>query len=470
MNKKKLALISIIVVSTVFCLTIMLNAVIPNFTKEGEPNDAGEVITKSNILVDELQENVIKSFSYSVDETLREEFQEEITMGIGQENSYSMNVNALKDSTTTEGGLDEETAQSSNATNVTNITAEAATGAASAKKATNNDTTKDTSKASEEDSNKGKVNQEEEEPEALYSDIGISVAKDYVNIRKSPSTDSEVLGKLYRNSAATVISTKGDWYYVESGSVTGYIKSEFLKTGISDDELIKKYSKQKAIVEVDGLNVRKECSTESSKLTVVYQNEKYPVLKQNGEWLKINIEDENISGYVKSEFVDIIVSFEDAVSKEEEQKILQLEKEAQAKKETEVKQGSSVSYTKEDLMLLACLVHSEAGTQSYEGKLAVANVVLNRIKSSKFPNTLKAVIYQSGQFSVAASGSLSKQLNNYSNYSSNSQLLSIKAAKAALEGANNIGSRLYFHSYQAAKRKGYTSKSNSVKLGDHLFW
>jgi hypothetical protein len=71
---------------------------------------------------------------------------------------------------------------------------------------------------------------------------------------------------------------------------------------------------------------------------------------------------------------------------------------------------------------------------------------------------------------VARSGSLDKQLDNYEHYDSKSEELSIKAAKDALEGANNIGSRLYFHTYKVAARKGYTSYSKSVKMGGLLFW
>ncbi|MGB4657873.1 MAG: cell wall hydrolase [Mobilitalea sp.] len=305
---------------------------------------------------------------------------------------------------------------------------------------------------------------------AKYADIGISVAKDYVNIRKSDSTDSESLGKLYRNSAAVILSTKGDWYQVESGSVTGYVSSDFIKTGLSDEELIENYSTLLAVVDVDGLNVRAEADQESKKVTVIYQNETYPVKKVLDDFVKITVADDNVTGYVKKEYVELVADFEDAVSKEEEEAILKLQAEARAKKETEIVHESAVNYSAEDLKLLACLVHSEAGTQSYEGKLAVANIVLNRVNSSKYANTIKGVIYQSGQFTVAASGSLEKQLSTYGNYCSNSQLLSIKAAKAALEGANNIGSRLYFCTYTSAVKKGYDDNENAVKLGAHLFW
>jgi spore germination cell wall hydrolase CwlJ-like protein len=149
---------------------------------------------------------------------------------------------------------------------------------------------------------------------------------------------------------------------------------------------------------------------------------------------------------------------------------LRLQAEEQTRKETEVKHQEGVNYSDQDLKLLACLVHAEAGTQSYEGKLAVANVVLNRVKSSDYPDSIEAVIYQSGQFSVAHSGSLDKQLANYDNYNSSAQKLSLKAARAALEGANNIGSRKYFHSYRSAVRKGYDEKEAAVKIGDQLFW
>ena len=305
---------------------------------------------------------------------------------------------------------------------------------------------------------------------AKYANIGISVATDYVNIRKSDSTDAESLGKLYRNSAAEIISTKGDWYYVESGSVKGYVSSDFIKTGLSDEDLIENYSTLLAVVNADGLNVREKADQESKKLTVIYQNETYPVKKVLDDFVKIKIEDDNVTGYVKKEFVELVADFEDAVSKEEEEAILKLKAEERAKKETEIIYNNGISYSEEDVKLLACLVHAEAGTQSYEGKLAVANIVLNRVNSSKYANTIKGVIYQSGQFTVVASGSLDKQLSSYCNYNSNSQQLSIKAAKAALEGANNIGSRLYFCTNASAVKKGYDDNANAVKLGAHLFW
>jgi hypothetical protein len=305
---------------------------------------------------------------------------------------------------------------------------------------------------------------------SLYDNIGISAAKDFVNIRKEATTDSEILGKLYQGSAAEILEAKDDWYYVESGSVKGYVKSEFLKTNISDEELIEKYGERSIQVDTDGLNVRESKDRTSKKLDVIYRGEVYPVLKVEEEWVKINIPDDKTTGYVLQEYVEMIVKFKKAVSKEEEAELLQLEAEEKAKEATAVKQQEGVNYNNNELKLLACLIHAEAGTQTYEGKLAVANIVLNRMKSSNYPDSMKEVIYQSGQFSVARSGSLEKQLNNYENYNSWSQKLSIKAAKAALSGSNNIGSRLYFNSYKTAVRKGCHKRENAVKIDDQLFW
>lgn len=323
--------------------------------------------------------------------------------------------------------------------------------------------------------------QDLEEATSLYANIGISIANSFVNIRDRASTESDIVGKLHKDSAAKVLDTVGDWYYIESGSVKGYISSKYLKTGIPDDELVNNYGSLKVNVDANGLNVREKPDMESSKLTVIYQNERYPAIEILDEWVKIDISDDNVIGYVNKEYVQILVDFEKAISKKEEEELIRLQKEEEerlrkieaeerAKKETEIKQRDEVDYTDKELKLLACLVHSEAGDQSYEGKLAVANIVLNRMKSKKYPNTMNDVIYQPGQFSVAKNGSLAKQLANYENYSSKSHKLTIKAAKAALSGENNIGNRLYFHAYKAAVKKGYDQKKNSVKLEDHLFW
>ncbi len=350
----------------------------------------------------------------------------------------------------------------------------------------NAEISKDTEKG---ENKKAKATAEDDAIETILSisnracddkDIAISIATSYVNIRKEANTDSEILGKLYSKNAAHILKTEGDWLYISSGNVEGYIKSEYVISGLTEEELAE-YGTVEAKVTSDGLNVREEPSTEAKRVDVVYNGESYPVLQQKGDWFKIDIEDDGVKGYVLSDYIEVTMAFTEAISIAEENAIKKAEeealKQAEAKKEASSSQasqkietvyGNSTNYSNDELKLLAALVHAEAGNQSYEGKLAVANVVLNRVKSRKYPNSIYDVIYQKSQFSVASSGSLKKQLELYSNYNTKSQKLSIQAAKDAFNGINNVGSRLYFNRYSSKVSNAHSD--NGIKIDDQFFW
>ncbi len=122
--------------------------------------------------------------------------------------------------------------------------------------------------------------------------------------------------------------------------------------------------------------------------------------------------------------------------------------------ETEAAAESASSTGSDDTSLLAALIYCEAGNQSYEGMVAVGAVVMNRVYSSSFPNSISEVIYQSGQFTPASSGSLASALAN------GVPSACYDAAVAAINGENPIGSALYFN----------TGSGKGVKLGDHQFY
>ena len=88
---------------------------------------------------------------------------------------------------------------------------------------------------------------------------------------------------------------------------------------------------------------------------------------------------------------------------------------------------------------LAAIIYCEAGNQPYEGQIAVGAVIMNRVKSSAYPNTIEGVIYQSGQFGPAATGWLD-QVRNSGSYTQSC----MQAAVDALNGVNPIGGCLYF--------------------------
>jgi cell wall-associated NlpC family hydrolase len=170
-------------------------------------------------------------------------------------------------------------------------------------------------------------------------DISFAQVTNYVNIRSKASEDSEILGKLYNNAAATILENKGDWSKVKSGSVTGYIKSEFLIVGAKAQEQAKEVGKKVATVTTTTLKVREKASTEATVLTLVPIGDEFIVSKELDGWVKITYEGDK-KGYISSEFVEIKTEFEQAVSIEEERERLE---EEQAALETQSQNSSSNS-------------------------------------------------------------------------------------------------------------------------------
>lgn len=152
--------------------------------------------------------------------------------------------------------------------------------------------------------------------ESEYSDIAIAQVDNYVNVRSEASTESDVLGKLYNNSAATILETTEDgWYKITSGSVTGYVKCEYVVAG--DEELAKSVSTRYAQVTTETLKVRTEPSMEANVLGLVPMGDDLVVLDESTEgWVRVTTEEGE--GYVSLDYVSLSTDFVQAESKEEE--------------------------------------------------------------------------------------------------------------------------------------------------------
>lgn len=122
--------------------------------------------------------------------------------------------------------------------------------------------------------------------------------------------------------------------------------------------------------------------------------------------------------------------------------------------------SSGSSSDKNNLYLLARLVYGEARGEPYKGKVAVAAVVLNRIESSSFPNTMSGVIYQSGAFSVVDDGQI--------NLSPNQEC--INAARDAMNGWDPTGGCLYYYNPAKTTNKWMLSHKVVMKIGNHAFF
>ena len=161
---------------------------------------------------------------------------------------------------------------------------------------------------------------EESVEEAEYANLAIADVSDYVNVRTEPNTDSEIVGKIYDGAVAQILSVAGeaqDWFQITSGNVEGYIKAEFFIYGDAAADVVEEYVTRYAKVKADRLNVRKEPSTESSRIGYLDNGESVKLLENCGDWLRVQYTGRK-EGYVAAEYVTISEEFVYAKTLEEE--------------------------------------------------------------------------------------------------------------------------------------------------------
>lgn len=135
------------------------------------------------------------------------------------------------------------------------------------------------------------------------------------------------------------------------------------------------------------------------------------------------------------------------------------------------KSSKKKSYTKAELRLMAAIINCEAGSESYQGKLAVGIVIMNRVRSNKFPGTVKKVVYQKGQFSPVRNGSLRKRLRQYDRgkVRSSQWKSCISAAKKTLSGQKTIVYKGRVKSMKNYKFFSVRLRGAKMRLGGHRF-
>ncbi|WP_434310831.1 SH3 domain-containing protein [Hominifimenecus sp. rT4P-3] len=175
-----------------------------------------------------------------------------------------------------------------------------------------------------------------EEANSPYKDVAISQVENYVNIRQDPNTEAEILGKIYNNAAATILETveqeDGTWYKIKSGSVEGYIKSDYFVTGTEAEEIAQQVGHVTAEINTETLRLRQEPSADSTTIDLLSEGEKYTVEEQGDEFTKISLDGDK-EGYVHNDYINVEVNFDQAISVEEER--AQKEEEARRQREAE---------------------------------------------------------------------------------------------------------------------------------------
>ncbi len=346
----------------------------------------------------------------------------------------------------------------------------------------------------------GSLETETDKPKTIFTGKAIALTDPYLEVMTEASEEAEVIGKLYNYNIADVVQQEGQWTRITSGNLNGYVKTQALVFGEEAEAVAKLMTDVSATVNNDHAWVCADIEADSEPIaTAMAGTVAKPLSTLNG-YVYVQFED-GVQGYMSKDNISIDFGFSTGVTIEEEEaeaariaaeeaaleaerqraEEARLEAERQAQREAELRQrviantisGTDITYnptmtvTDDEIWLLACLIDYEAGWEPYEGKLAVANVVLNRVRSSRYANTMAGVIYSPSQFSGVSDGNYnpSAKFQGYLNNGPRTQEC-MQAALEALSGINNIGS---YTSFLSTRIANYSAYSTFVVIGGHCF-
>jgi peptidoglycan DL-endopeptidase CwlO len=149
-----------------------------------------------------------------------------------------------------------------------------------------------------------------------YSDLVIAQVDEWVNVRADATTDSSILGKLYNNSVGHYIEEKDGWIKIQSGSVTGWVSSEYVVKGVEALKIAKDVEVTYAEINANCLNVREDATTDSEILGTFSKGDELVVIDTKDGFAKVSYN--NDEGYISLDYVDIHTEFVEAESIEEE--------------------------------------------------------------------------------------------------------------------------------------------------------
>lgn len=176
---------------------------------------------------------------------------------------------------------------------------------------------------------------------------GISIAESCVMIRKEPSTESEAIGKLYKDAGFEVIEDAGEWIKIKSGSCEGYVYAEYVVTGKEAEELAKTNGAASSYGKIlaEKAEIKTEAFDDAEALCVVNTEDVVEVLAviPETEWTKVLVNGE--IGYIKTQFVEVSVEYTAALTMEEDAQRMQALEEEQnsSMKETETNEETETT-------------------------------------------------------------------------------------------------------------------------------
>ena len=295
---------------------------------------------------------------------------------------------------------------------------------------------------------------------AMASGIGVIDAKDMLDIHAEANTASAVIGQVMEDGHVAILAKYNDWVQIQAGEIAGWVPAENLvETEISNEEAVA--ANEQVIAERTGATASED---EFFAEEEVQQDETAALQAEASEAAQNEIEEVQTA----EEAARIEA---EAQAKAAAEEAARLEAEAQAKAAAEeaariaaeaqqaalaAQAAQTAAISAEELKLLANIIYCEAGSESYVGKVAVGNVIMNRVKSASQPNTITEVVYAKRQFSPVRNGSLQRALS-----SDKADAACYQAAIEALAGAQPVGGKLFF--------RRNNGRSGQV-IGHHVFY
>ena len=307
---------------------------------------------------------------------------------------------------------------------------------------------------------------------AMASGIGVIDAKDMLDIHAEANTASAVVGQVMEDGHVAILAKYNDWVQIQAGEIAGWVPAENLvETEISNEEAVA--ANEQVIAERTGATASED---EFFAEEEVQQDETAALQAEASEAAQNEIEEVQAAeeaarieaeAQAKAAAEEAARIEAEAQAKAAAEEAARLAAEAQAKAaeeaarlEAEAQQAALAAQTAaisaEELKLLANIIYCEAGSESYVGKVAVGNVIMNRVKSASQPNTITEVVYAKGQFSPVRNGSLQRALS-----SDKADAACYQAAIEALAGAQPVGGKLFF--------RRNNGRSGQV-IGHHVFY
>jgi len=350
-------------------------------------------------------------------------------------------------------------------------------------------------------------NQDEDKnlEQCLFYGKAVAATESYVEVKASPEDSSETVGKLFEYNIADVLEQNYAWTKISSGNLVGYAKTSMLCFDEEAQAVAQLETSVTASVISDSTSVYSN-NTESAGIIASFSaGTQVTPVKFVGDYIVVKLEDDTF-GYIIKANVSIDYGFQSGLTIAEEQaKIdkaaadeaarvkaeqdakaaadakIQAEAAAKAKQEAirqqaiqRTKDGTDFTYnptmqvSDSDIWIMACIIDWESGWQPYEGKLAVANIILNRVRSSRYPNTVTGVVYAKNQFSGVcdASGNISARFAERLAAGPRTDEC-MKAVLQALSGVNNVSNYTAFITTSTAN---YSAYSDYMIIGDHCFY